>query len=133
MKKLALLSVFLALPLAAQTSIQVPKESELDPAVCEHIEGCKEAAQKQKQTALSADEHDQLALLLMQAQSARIVLLEKLASSQAGNAEILESDKAAQAYSAKLTEFAKKHSAESCNWNFPQKQWVCPPKQGSPK
>lgn len=116
MKTLALLSIYLALPLAAQS---VDAKPDKPPAP--------------QQTALTPDEHDQLALVFMQAQAARINLLQLLAQKQAGNDDLVESDKAAQAYSTALTALAKKHGADNCNWNFAGKQWACPPVADSAK
>lgn len=112
MKMLALLSIFLALPLAAQD--QKPDVSA--------------AVTASKQTVLTVEEHERLSLALMQAQAARIELLEALSANKAGNDQVSRSEEASKAYLALLQNLIKAHSACSeGQWNFSSKQWMCPP------
>lgn len=79
-------------------------------------------------SALTTEEYEQLAVILMQAQSARIGMLEHLASKTAGSDDLNQADQAATAYTAMLKTLAKKHNAaDTCNWNFVSKLWQCPP------
>jgi len=107
------LGFFLILPLAAQDQKSAPAA----------------VAIETKQTPLAQGEHEQLALALMQAQAARISLLEALAAKRAGTDDLSEADQASRAYTALLQSLAKKHDAcEGGQWNFLEKKWMCAPK-----
>lgn len=86
-----------------------------------------EALYFKRPSALTTEEYEQLAVILMQAQSARIGMLEHLASKTAGSDDLNQADQAATAYTAMLKTLAKKHNAaNTCNWNFVSKLWMCP-------
>lgn len=113
MRTLALLSIWLALPLLAQDQKPVASSGTLE----------------SKQTPLSTDESGQLALLLMQAQAARISMLEKLMAKQAGGDDLAAADSASQAYTKQLQVYIKDHAAcQGGQWNFAERNWACPSK-----
>jgi hypothetical protein len=128
MKLFALLSIWLALPLAAQ----VLKPGGIEPINVPNCQGTDTVEQCQartKQTPLNADESAQLALLLMQAQAARITMLEKLMAKQAGGDDLAAADQASQAYTKQLQAYVKDHSAcQGGQWNFAERNWACPSK-----
>lgn len=110
MKTLAILSIWLALPLAAQ-----------------NVDA--KASPEFKQSSLTSDEYGELALALLQFQSARITLLQNLAAKQAGSDDITLAEQMGQAFTKAQVELAKKHGAcDGAQWNFASKVWVCPQK-----
>ncbi len=129
MKTLAVLAIWLALPLAAQ-DMKIPTAKEFcEAAPANHINTKDDPACAKPSSSLTTEEYNDLALALLQFQSARITLLQNLAVKQAGSDDITLADKAGQAFSAHQAELAKKHGAcEGAQWNFASKVWVCPSK-----
>lgn len=103
MKTLAVLSIWLALPLAAETpSTQTPP---------------------------TPDEHDAYVLMVIQDLAAQNVALNSLRYHKASFEDL---DAAAQAHAERmkaLQELAKEHNAcEGADYNIAKKDWVCPEK-----
>jgi len=129
MKTLALLSIMLALPLAAQSvdaKPEVPKGFACSEPSGKITTDCPEL----KLTMLTPEEQVNFALAIMKAQGARINMLEKLIESKAGADDAVQIDKANQEQESMRQSLIKRHGAcEGGQWNFTTKAWVCPPSE----
>lgn len=101
MKTLALLSIMLALPLAAEGP----------------------------QTPLTPEEHDAYVLMVIQDLAMQNVLLDNLRTHKAGNDDLDNRDRAHAERVSALQGLLKKHNACSGgDWNIAKKEWACPAK-----
>lgn len=103
MRTLALLSIWLALPLLAE-------EPKPDPTLPTH------------------EESDALMMALVLAQGAEINLLKHFAAKQAGFDDAARADAMAEAYEKLRAQLAVKyHACDGGQLNFQSKTWMCPP------
>lgn len=101
MKTLALLSIWLALPLAAEGP----------------------------QTPLTPDEHDSYVLMVIQDLVFQNALLENLRTHKAGNEDVENRDRAHAERMNALKQLLAKHGAcEGGDWSIAKKEWACPTK-----
>ena len=122
MKTLALLSIWLALPLAAQNAKIEQPEDKAKSDFCEHVSGgCPEKA-----TPPTPDEVIEMELAVIKEQAARINWLQKLMANQAGMGDSQQADQAMAERVKLVDSIAKKHGAcDGAQLNFASKQWVC--------
>lgn len=103
MKTLALLSIWLALPLAAQDA--------------------------QQQTPLTSDEHDSYVLMVIQDLVFQNALYENLRAHKAGNDDLDNRDRAhTERLNALKQLITAHHACEGGDWNIAKKDWACPQK-----
>lgn len=129
MKALALLSIFLALPLAAQDAkvVELPTCSGgAPPPACPAVTD-KNAIKDP--SPLSAEEQVDLLIALTDYQGAWINRLQKLGEAKASTDDLKKSEEAGQAYMGKLNAAKEKHAAKDTPtsvwvWVFAQKKWV---------
>lgn len=118
MKNLALLSIFLALPLCAQDAkVAPPPPATVAPA---------------EPTPLTAEKQVDLLIKLTDYQGAWINRLQKLAESKASSADLKASEDAGQAYMAALSTAKADAKAVDTDkamwvWVFAQKKWIAQP------
>ena len=121
--KTLILSILLIVPMSAQDQKAI---SGSPTCSAETLSECTASGSKTVQVGLTPAENEQLALLLMQAQAARIDLLEALKAKRASNDEVEALEEATKAYSTLLQSLAKSHAACAGGaWNFATKSWMC--------
>ena len=121
MKTLAMLSIALALPLAAQNAkVESPHGPGPD---CARISGgC-----PGEQTPPTPEEHDAYVLVVLQDLVFQNALLENLRTHKAGNEDVENRDRAhAERLNALKKLITDHHACEGGDWNIAKKEWNCP-------
>jgi hypothetical protein len=128
MKTLALFSIALALPLAAQYLKDVdghPYCANSDSSVSR--DACPSSKVPPIQTPLTPEEHDAYVLAVIQDLVFQNALLENLRTHKAGNEDVENRDRAHTERLNALKKIATDHHAcEGGDWNIAKKEWNCP-------